>query len=241
MKDFNPKDVSYRFEDFIGVFENVFTEFECEHTIKLFERYHSCGFTYKRNWEDNKSHLLTQTNDTSIHINASLDLDWNLSFILNFKKRYEQIIYPLYMNKYPMIQSYTKHSPFYIKIQKTEKSQGFHQWHFEHNGHSDSKNRLFAWILYLNDIEMGGETEFLYQSIRVQPKKGTFVLFPAGFTHTHRGNPPLKGVKYLATGWIEFNNDPGFTNPTEINLSMFEEKKLNLKDNKSETQRIFYS
>ena len=54
----------------------------------------------------------------------------------------------------------------------------------------------------MNDVEEGGETEFLYQSFRVKPKAGTLILFPSFFTHTHRGNPPLKGVKYLATGWI---------------------------------------
>lgn len=26
----------------------------------------------------------------------------------------------------------------------------------------------------------------------------------AGFTHTHRGNPPISGTKYIITGWVEF-------------------------------------
>jgi hypothetical protein len=59
-------------------------------------------------------------------------------------------------------------------------------------------------MLYLNDVEEGGETEFLYQSMRISPKQGTLVLFPAAFTHTHRGNPPLKGDKYFITSWIQF-------------------------------------
>jgi len=58
--------------------------------------------------------------------------------------------------------------------------------------------------LYLNDVEEGGETEFLYVKRRVSAKKGRFVLWPAGFTHTHRGNPPLSGEKYIMTGWVEF-------------------------------------
>jgi len=39
--------------------------------------------------------------------------------------------------------------------------------------------------------------------MRVKPKKGRLILFPAGFTHTHRGNPPLDGEKYIITGWVE--------------------------------------
>ena len=59
-------------------------------------------------------------------------------------------------------------------------------------------------MVYLNDVEEGGETEFLYQSVRVPPVQGRFICWPAGWTHIHRGNPPLKGVKYALTGWINF-------------------------------------
>ena len=61
--------------------------------------------------------------------------------------------------------------------------------------------RVLVNMMYLNDVDEGGETEFLYQSMRVQPKKGRVVIWPAGFTHTHRGNPPLAGEKYIATAW----------------------------------------
>ena len=62
---------------------------------------------------------------------------------------------------------------------------------------------MLAWTIYLNDVPEGGETEFLYQSQRVSPEKGKTCIFPAGFMHTHRGNPPLKKDKYIATGWME--------------------------------------
>ena len=40
--------------------------------------------------------------------------------------------------------------------------------------------------------------------LRVKPKQGTLVIWPAAFTHTHRGNPPLSNDKYIVTGWTEF-------------------------------------
>ena len=58
--------------------------------------------------------------------------------------------------------------------------------------------------MYLNDVEEGGETEFLYQSRRVKPKRGRLAIWPAQFTHMHRGNPPLSGDKYVITGWVEY-------------------------------------
>ena len=62
--------------------------------------------------------------------------------------------------------------------------------------------RWVAWMVYLNDVEEGGETEFLYQSLRIKPKKGMAVIWPGTYTHLHRGNPPLKGDKYILTGWF---------------------------------------
>jgi hypothetical protein len=89
-----------------------------------------------------------------------------------------------------------------IKIQKTAPRGGYHAWHCE----ADSitrQHRVLTWTLYLNDIPEGeGETEFLWQGIRIQPKQGTVCIFPTAFTHTHRGNPVYSQDKYIATGWF---------------------------------------
>jgi hypothetical protein len=62
-------------------------------------------------------------------------------------------------------------------------------------------------MVYLNDVLDGGETEFLYQSRRVKPREGRVVIFPVQWTHTHRGNPPLSGEKYIATSWLHLNDN----------------------------------
>ena len=45
--------------------------------------------------------------------------------------------------------------------------------------------------------------------LKVKPVAGDVLIFPCGYTHVHRGNPPLGGVKYLATswGWIQPDNN----------------------------------
>tara|TARA_R110001592_G_scaffold229881_1_gene486547 strand:+ start:1271 stop:1837 length:567 start_codon:yes stop_codon:yes gene_type:complete len=92
-----------------------------------------------------------------------------------------------------------------FKVQKTNPSEGYHMWHYE-NSHPKLINRLLVYTAYLNDIEKGGETEFLHQSYRSDPKQGNILIFPAGFTHFHRGNPPMSGSKYIVTGWIITKN-----------------------------------
>ena len=84
--------------------------------------------------------------------------------------------------------------------------QGYHLFHSDFNGNSLEWNKKSHVIMfYLNDVEEGGETECLYQSRRVKPRTGTMVICPSGFTHTHRGNPPLSGDKYIATGGYQGN------------------------------------
>ena len=62
--------------------------------------------------------------------------------------------------------------------------------------------RTWTTMIYLNDVEEGGETEFLHFSKRIKPKTGRIVIWPAGFPYVHRGNPPLSGVKYILTSWM---------------------------------------
>ena len=92
-----------------------------------------------------------------------------------------------------------------LKLKKIPVGGGFHQWHYE-NGGVVSSSREFVVQIYLNDDFEGGETEFLYLNQRVQAKTGRGIIFPAGYTHTHRGNPPIGNTKYLATTWAYLQN-----------------------------------
>ena len=114
---------------------------------------------------------------------------------------YQRLLAP-YMEEYSTLGTYSnQYLNGTILVQKTEPGEGYHSWHDE-NGEWKYYMRSFAWMIYLNDVEEGGETEFLYQKTRFKPKANTGLLWPGGFTHTHRGNPPLSGTKYILTGWI---------------------------------------
>lgn len=88
-------------------------------------------------------------------------------------------------------------------IQRTLPGEYYH-WHIDGGSHSFSQRQLVA-IWYLNDVDgPGGETEFLYQAVKVVPRKGKLLLFPPFWTHEHRGVTLEQGVKYLATTWVVF-------------------------------------
>ncbi|WP_319024742.1 2OG-Fe(II) oxygenase [Microbulbifer hainanensis] len=95
-----------------------------------------------------------------------------------------------------------------INLQHYEKNRGgYFHWHSEHYPHpsdpgQNSLHRVLFWLLFLNDVDEGGETEFCYQGAKIKPKKGSLILSPCGFTHTHRGNAPLSGDKTILTSWV---------------------------------------
>lgn len=84
---------------------------------------------------------------------------------------------------------------------------GYPYWHCElypRDAQAETLHRHLLWTLYLNDDFTAGETEFLFQQRKVVPRSGRLLLAPAAFTHTHRGNRPRGGDKFIATSWILF-------------------------------------
>ena len=88
-------------------------------------------------------------------------------------------------------------------VQRTNPGEHYH-WHIDGGSHDFSHRQLVA-IWYLNDVTgPGGETEFLFQGIKIKPELGKLILFPPFWTHEHRGVTLDKGVKYIATTWVVF-------------------------------------
>ncbi len=84
---------------------------------------------------------------------------------------------------------------------------GYPYWHcelFPRDGSAETLHRHLLWTIYLNDGFDAGETEFLFQHRRIAPRTGDLLIAPTAFTHTHRGNMPLNGDKFIATSWILF-------------------------------------
>lgn len=100
--------------------------------------------------------------------------------------------------------------PGSINLQKYIANQGgYPYWHCElypkiGDTQGETLHRVLLWSVYLNDGFAEGETEFMHQQRKIVPQTGSLLLAPAGFTHTHRGNMPKGGNKYIATSWILF-------------------------------------
>ena len=94
-----------------------------------------------------------------------------------------------------------------MKMQRTAPGGGYHIWHAE-QGNNNHANRVLVYMLYLNTLEPkeAGETEFLYQKERYNPTENQMLLWPAAYTHTHRGNAVFgERSKYIVTGWFYYD------------------------------------
>ena len=94
---------------------------------------------------------------------------------------------------------------FGFNIQKYKPGGGYKEWHFERAAKGNSASRVLVFMTYLNDVEDGG-TEFYYQNYKAPAKKGLTLIWPADWTHTHRGIVSYTKEKIIATGWFNYFN-----------------------------------
>ena len=178
--------MKYYHDQHIGVYENAISDEWCDKVISHFQQNQTK--TFHRQTPDQ---IASGIRDKQIFLE-----DENLlnGFHSSFSK-----VFDLYLYKYPNMLRPLIIEEF--KLQKTLPTEGYHPFHVE-QGPGKVFRRVAVYTVYLNDVEEGGETEFLYQLKRVKPKKGTICIFPAGYTHVHRGNTPFSGEKYIMTGWL---------------------------------------
>lgn len=188
-------------DDFIGVFDGYFGDEIINRYLLWWKELEEMGMTQSRS--GNLSHEKDDMSYDSFS-GAFFEHNFNINYVAKpFCEIFWDKIYEQYGKKFSILKDMARHEIIEIKIQKTMPGGGYHIWHPEMQSIHE-KGRCLVFMLYLNDVEEGGETEFLYQHKRIQPKRDRFVLWPAYFTHTHRGNPPLSGEKLILTGWVEF-------------------------------------
>lgn len=91
----------------------------------------------------------------------------------------------------------------FANIQRFYPGQGYKIWHCE----SPNKrycDRVLVWMIYLNDIDDNGGTEFYFQDKIVKAEKGKLVIWPPYWTHFHKSQISSTQTKYIITGWFNF-------------------------------------
>ena len=190
-----------QYNNFIGMYQDVYPDGFCNHLINEFERLLESGVSNNRQSAENT----TKTRKEDFHYFMNMrsnpmspfnDTCVNQIFLTGLQNCFDD-----YVDEFDILKEYNLRCTT-LKMQKTDPGAGYHVWHSEQGPDADA-SRCLVYIAYLNNIEEAGETEFLYQKLRVPPKENTMVIWPAAFTHTHRGNVVHGNKsKYIITGWF---------------------------------------
>jgi hypothetical protein len=109
-----------------------------------------------------------------------------------------------YLSRSPILKSFDLQATGY-KIQMYPKQQGYFRWHADSVSHQ-TRSRVAAMVLYLNDVAQGGETEFFHQGAKITPKAGHLLMFPVGWNYMHCGHVPVSDDKYIIQTFIKIKD-----------------------------------
>ena len=200
------------YNQFIGTYTDVYPKDYCKHLIDSFE-YRSKNVAgsvqsrqqrgeARRHYKDDDCDFLDNFNVAQSNYPLYNEILCQDVFFFGLQECFDD-----YVQQYTLLQDFSLIAPE-CKVQRTHPGGGYHIWHFE-RGSNEAGKRVLAYMLYLNTLgpEGGGETEFLYQKLRIPPQENTLLIWPADFTHTHRGNLVLcEDYKYVVTGWFYDNS-----------------------------------
>ena len=179
---------------FIGIYDNIITQDECEIIIDFYEN------------QPNKQPGKTGSGINS-NLKDSIDVSTSFSEQLGIHSIISNAL-NLGLDHYEMEHKSLEHAdPFEIynrfNIQKYKPGGGFKVWHDEIQPNNNKYTRILVWMLNLNDCPDGG-TMFLEQDYILQAKSCRLSIWPAGFTHVHKGQISKTQDKYIATGWCTY-------------------------------------
>jgi len=191
------------FTDFIGVWEGFMPKTRCDAMIEWFEKVRE-GASLTGEPTDPQEDFLDGTHQFAQgslgRKDESLLMNYSNAHLAYEANQYLTACVQHYIDKYDCLKS-NKFISEDIKMQKTPPGGGYHVWHYENAGFGHHAREL-VWAIYLNDMPEGeAETEFLYQRRRIRPAAGTVVVWPAAYTHVHKGNTVFTQDKYILTGW----------------------------------------
>lgn len=191
----------------IALYKDVYPQGYCQHLISEFDRLENGGAGSNRQRSEDVNRHIKDDHQIGIELKNHNLLPFNEQNPCDLFFNGLQNCYNDYTNKYSVLKEAGEIRATVMKMQRTGPGGGYHVWHCEQNAGKTS-GRVVTYMLYLNSIppQDGAETEFLYQKKRFSPTENTMVIWPAAYTHAHRGNPVLGEThKYVVTGWFYYD------------------------------------
>ena len=135
---------------------------------------------------------------------------------LNTAGKFDKFVQLLCYKTVDVIKQYKKDLPEYVewfpdrfffeefRIKKYDPGDDQFGLHTDVQDHMSAK-RYLAFLFYLNDDFVGGETDFHYNELTVSPETGKVLVFPPTWQYPHRGYPVKGGSpKYIMSTYLHY-------------------------------------
>ena len=176
--------------------ENFLTELECDQLILMISR--DLRPSTVADDGDNclvNDYRTSKTSDLNYFKDPFyLNIDKKISNLMNLEPFFGET---MQAQKYEVGEYYKEHYDFFSPFNHEFKT--YCEW---------MGQRTWTTMIYLNDVEEGGETYFKYLNLKIKPKKGLLIawnnLYINGFPNyktMHEALPPKKESKYIITKW----------------------------------------
>jgi len=173
-------------EPLVVLLNNVLSDEECDELInhaKLRMKRSKIGLSHEENEMRTSSGMFFEESETEL----IKRIENRIETIMNIPIEHAE---PLQVLHYEPGQQYKPHFDYF-------------------SNHRTKNNRISTLILYLNDVEEGGETIFPALNYSVAAKKGTGLYFEYFYQDEaineltiHAGSPVISGEKWVATQWM---------------------------------------
>ena len=114
-----------------------------------------------------------------------------------------------YIQEYPMLWDWVGINDTGFRLQHYVKNFGYYRMHQDGGAWAESpvSRRVLGVVIYLNDVENGGETSFPEHDVKVPARAGSIVVFPASWTHPHCGRVSISGDKWIISTFMICNRE----------------------------------
>jgi hypothetical protein len=182
-------------KDFIRVYDNAVEESFCKEIIEAFN---TSDYEY---FDREQRPSFNELNISKRYLDK--DAKW-MSIQTKLQDHFIDAI-ELYMQELDLSPDFPSKYAFEEYRVKMYNTNGYDQFKDHVDvGNYNSARRFLVCFLYLNDIILGGETNFPKIGHAVEPKCGRILLFPATWQYRHAGLEPKSTSKYIVGSYLHY-------------------------------------
>ena len=185
--------------DFIGVYDKVVPSNMCKKIIDFFEDNKDLQFRGRYDFDGKtiRDPKVKDSKDITLYFNDETIPTTIISRVLNAQTS----IYIDTFRSTHIVDTFSVEMGY--NLQRYNPGQGYHVIHCENSGRGIE--RVLAWTLYLNTVTDGGGTYYPEYDRTIDAVEGRLCIFPAFWTHAHKGIVSNTETKYIATGWYIYH------------------------------------